>query len=72
MMIGARRFAGAEEHFLPLVGAAELLLFGRRLVARLVDDVHVDLLGGREGAGKEKRRRRDRRDRRRPRQESSF
>src|SRR5208337_2082417 len=31
---GARRFRGAEEHLLPLVGAAELLLIRRRLVAR--------------------------------------
>src|SRR5271157_1417979 len=59
-----RRFVGAEEHFLLLVGAAELLFLRRGLVARLVDDIHVDLLGGGERAGKEYRRREDRRGRR--------
>ncbi len=66
---GSRRLAGAEEHLLPLVGAAELVLLGGRHVAGLIDDVHVDLLGGREDAGKERRRDGDRR-RGRPRQKS--
>src|SRR5271166_5926222 len=43
----ARRLRGAKEHFLLFVGASQLLLFQRRNHARLVDDVHVDLLSSR-------------------------
>src|SRR6516225_6970023 len=39
----ARRFRAAEEHFLLLVGASELLFLRRRLVAGLVDDIHLVL-----------------------------
>src|SRR5208337_877087 len=53
----AGRFVGAEEHFLLLVSAGELLFLRLRLVTRLVDDIHVDLLGRSEKAGKENRRR---------------
>src|SRR5580692_980984 len=42
----ARRFGGPEEHFLLLVSARELLFFRRRLIAGLVDDIHLVLAWG--------------------------
>ena len=48
---GAGRFGGPEEHLLLLVSAGELLFLRRRLVAGLVDDIHLVLAGGlRSGA----------------------
>ena len=66
MMIVPGASDGAEEHLLALVGAGELLLIRRRLVARLVDDVHVDLLRGGEHGGQEECRRRQSRGRSQP------
>ena len=51
--------AGAEEHFLLFVDAAQLLLVRRGHIARLIDDIHVDLLGRSEDVRKDERGRRN-------------
>src|SRR5580693_825859 len=65
----ARRFGGAEEHLLLLVSARELLLFRRRLIAGLVNDIHLVLARGR-GSGARARESRESRAKRKPQQQT--
>ena len=69
MMIVPGRFGGAEEHFLLLVSAGELLFFRRRLITGLVDDIHLVLARGLRSRARA-RESRERRAKRKPQQQT--